>query len=68
MKFKKFVSNGLTLIVYRFDEEKKERIHIDMNGSIMFFDTVRDVENTIEATPLEFVEFYDRALKKIMEI
>ena len=68
MKFKKFVSNGQTLIVYRIDEEKKERIHIDINGSIMFFDTIRDVENTIDATPLEFAEFYDKALQKIMGI
>lgn len=68
MKFKKFVSNGQTLIVYRFDEEKNERIHIDMNGSIMFFDSIRDVENTIDAHPLEFIEFYDKALQRIMDI
>lgn len=68
MKFKKFVSNGQTLIVYRIDEEKNERIHIDMNGSIMFFDSIRDVENTIDAHPLEFIEFYDKALQRIMEI
>ena len=68
MKFKKFVSNGQTLIVYRFDEEKNERIHIDTNGSIMFFDSIRDVENTIDAHPLEFIEFYDKALQRIMDI
>lgn len=69
MKFKKFISSaGETLIVYRIDEEKNERIHIDIDGGIQFFNNANDVKNTIDAHPLEFVEFYDRALQKIMEI
>ena len=69
MKFKKFVSStGDTLIFYRIDKETNERVDIDYNGGVNFYNDALEPDDTIDATPLEFAEFYDRALQKILEI